>query len=129
MTALPLRLQVLPGTYAVCRLEPKALVPDWALHGSFCSVTRTAEELSILVEQTDPPDSVESEGGWAGIKVAGPLDFSLTGVLARLATPLAAAGIPIFVISTYDTDYLFVRQLHLGQALVALRASGCEVQG
>ena len=117
-----LRLSVLPGELAICRLAPEAPLPDWAVApGPLSAVTRTAEELSIVCAAEGVPPTAQASRGWRAFKVAGPLDFALTGILARLAAPLAEAGISIFAVSTYDTDYLLVRQDNLEQAVVVLR--------
>ena len=114
-----LTLLLLPGPYAVCRLPPDAPTPDWA-YGEFVSVTRTAEELSVVCEERGVPESVQCERGWRCFKVQGPLDFSLVGVLASLLAPLAEAGIPVFTVSTYDTDYILVREGDVERAAEAM---------
>lgn len=128
-----LSLMLLPSTLAICRLEPAAALPAWAAAGSFYAVTRTSEELSVVCEQHLVPADVTCQRDWRCLQVAGPLDFALTGVLARLAAPLADAAIPIFVISTYDTDYLLVQANQLAATADALRAAGhavcCEAAG
>lgn len=122
-----LTLILLPDTFAVCRLSALALLPAWCQASAFYAITRTAEELSIVCsEQAVPPD-VTCERGWRGLMVAGPLDFALTGVLASLAVPLAEAGVSIFAISTFDTDYVLVRDQQLSAALDALRCAGHTV--
>jgi len=124
-----LTLNLLPDTLAVCRLSPDAAIPDWALASDFYSITRTADELSIVCHQRDVPDDVQREGDWRCLKVQGPLDFSMTGVMASLATPLAAAGISLFVISTFDTDYLLVKQDTLQATIAALGRAGHSITG
>lgn len=119
-----LRLTVMAGDYAVCRLPADAPLPSWALTGAFYSVTRTMQELSVVVMETSVPPDVAAERGWAILQVAGPLDFALTGVLASLIAPLAQAAIPVFVLSTYDTDYLLVKRAQLDAACALLRAAG-----
>lgn len=121
-----MELDVHPGTLAVCRLDPSTPEPSWLDTSAdpLVSVTRTATELSIVAPQAAVPSEVAAERGWSALSVRGPLDFSLTGVLAELARPLADAGVPIFVVSTYDTDWLLVREDHLTRAITALRAAG-----
>lgn len=121
-----LTLDVLPGELAVCRLPGEAPSPDWAV-GTLVSITRAPGELTVVCDATAVPPSVEKERGWRALAVRGPLDLSLTGVLASLAGPLADAGVPVFVISTYDTDYLLVRDADLERAVAALRAAGHQV--
>jgi uncharacterized protein len=122
-----LELTLLYESLAVCRLDPHAAIPGWAT-GAFVSITRAAEELSIVCAERDVPPDAQAERGWRALVVAGPLAFSLTGVLAALATPLAAAGIPIFAISTFDTDYVLVRSSDVAAAINALRSAGHRVR-
>lgn len=121
---MQLTFSLLPETFAVCRLDPSAPVPGWALGAGFTSVTHTPDELSILCPGDRVPPGVPTEAGWRGLKVEGPFDFSVTGVLASLATPLADAGISVFVVCTYDTDYLFVKEQDLDGALATLAGEG-----
>lgn len=118
-----LTLSILTDPFGICRLPQEQPLPDWAT-GSFLSITRTADELSIVCPQTTIPDGVRCEPDWRCLKVEGPLDFSLTGILAQLAVPLAQAAISIFAISTFDTDYLMVKADRLDQALATLQAAG-----
>jgi hypothetical protein len=129
MTRPTLTLFVLRERLAVCRLAPDAPVPAWALGptSGFRSVTHTPEELSLVCAEEHVPASVTAERGWRGLRVAGPLAFSLTGVLAALAQPLAEAGVPIFTLSTYDTDYVLVKETDLNRALSALRDAGHRI--
>ena len=124
-----MRLYALDELYAVVRLDPDAPLPAWATKGSFWSVTRTDAELSIVCPQDDVPAAASAERGWCALEVAGPLDFTLTGVVASLVSPLADAAIPIFVLSTFETDYLLVREPDLERATEALRAAGHTVGG
>jgi hypothetical protein len=121
------KLQLLPDTYAVCRLEKNAPAPDWGTRGLFSSITRTEEELSVVCPEVQVPRGVKREAGWRALKVEGPLDFSLTGILSSLTVPLAQKGISVFALSTYDTDYLFVKDKKLEKAIQALREEGYEV--
>ena len=101
-----LKLSILDGEYAIHRFPPEGDIP--ALNGSFLSITRTEDELSIVCDADIPLKSEKSESGWTCIKVLGPLDFGLTGILAKIASVLAEVEISIFAISTYDTDYILV---------------------
>ena len=121
------RLSVLPGRLAVCRLDAHAAMPDWADRGAFCSVTRTDQALTVMCDQRGVPAGVKREGDWVGLRVEGPLDFSLIGVLASLATLLAEAGVALLATSTFDTDYLFVQAADLPKAIAALRNGGHTV--
>ncbi len=98
-------------------------MPGWAA-GELCSITRTAEELSVVCPEEAVPEAVRRQGGWRCLEVRGPLAFELTGVLASLASPLAEAGVPIFALSTFDTDYLLVPGDQLETAFGALGAAG-----
>ena len=122
-----LTLAVLGDTLAICRLPNDAPLPDWALRGEFFAITRTPDELSIVCRQSLVPESVKCESDWRGLKVVGTLDFSLTGILASLAVPLAEANISIFAISTYDTDYLLVKETNLENAIAVLTAAGHRI--
>ena len=125
MTPRTLTLSLLPETLAVCRLGPSEPMPDWALiASSFLSVTRTTDELSIVCRESAIPDGIQCEGDWRALKVDGPLDFAETGILASLTTPLADAGVSVFAVSTFDTDYLLVKQAALGQARSVLAREG-----
>jgi hypothetical protein len=123
-----LTLEVLAGSYAVCRLDPAEAVPAWAWSGQLASVTRTDAELSIVCAESSVPAAVgRAERGWRALRVVGPLDFNAIGVMASLAAPLARAGISILALATFDTDYLLVREPDLSRALTALRAAGQNV--
>jgi hypothetical protein len=119
---------LLPGLFAVCRLDADA-PQAWAMSGSssIVSITRTPSELSIVCAQELVPDGVRCERDWRCLSVEGPLDFSLTGVLAALLAPLAEAGVSIFALSTFDTDYLLVGAAQLDLAIEALSAAGHRV--
>ncbi|MFN0182059.1 MAG: ACT domain-containing protein [Gemmatimonadales bacterium] len=124
-TAPPsLDLTILPDQLSVCRLGPGSPVPDWAVSGRLTSVAWTAEETSIVCPTAAVPPGVQSEPGWRAFAVAGPLDFGLTGILLSIAKPLADVGVSIFAISTYDTDYVLVRESSLEVASAALTAYG-----
>lgn len=116
-------LEVLPGTFAICRLDASAEVPRWAT-GEIVSITRTADELSVVCTHDNVPQNVQSEAGWRCLRVAGPLDLSMVGVIASLTGTLAAARISVFVASTFDTDYLLVRDTDLEASVEAMRSEG-----
>jgi uncharacterized protein len=123
-----LALHVHPGLYCICRLWPDEPMPAWTALASFCSLTRTGKELSIVCNQEAVPPDVRAERNWRLLGVQGPLDLSMVGVLAGLATTLATAGVSIFAISTFDTDYLLVRDDDLHRALDALREARYAVR-
>ena len=124
-----MQLYALDDLYAVVRLEPDADIPPWARTGHFWSVTRSDSELSVVCPQEQVPPDASAERGWCAFEVAGPLDFSLTGIVASLVTPLADEGIPLFVISTFETDYLLVREHDLHRSVAALTSAGHSVDG
>ena len=119
-----LTLEVNPVVFAVCRLESAQAIPDWATRGSFFSIVRTADELSLVCAQYEVPAGIQCEMDWVLLKVKGPLDFGLTGILASLAGPLATSDISVFAISSFDTDYLLVKQQNLEKAKQVLSAAG-----
>ena len=108
----------------MCRLAPDTGIPSWVPTKGFVSVTRTAEELSIVCQSDAVPDSIRTERGFRVLKIEGPFDFSLTGILLAVIGPLADAGISIFALSTYDTDYVLVKKNDLIPAVSVLQASG-----
>lgn len=124
----PLSLRLLPERFAVARLDPESPVPDW-VGGEVSCVARTPAELSIVCDQTRVPDSIRANRPWGCFEVAGPLDFSEIGILAALTEVLGAAGVSVFVFSTFDTDYLLVRAERLADAVGALEAAGHTVVG
>lgn len=119
-----LQLAVLPWTLAVCRLGADESTPEWAHAGSFLSTTRTSDELSVVCLEEAVPPGIRCEKGWRCLRVEGPLDFSEVGILASLTAVLAAAGISLFAISTFDTDYLLVKAVDLERAVAALGEAG-----
>ena len=124
MSFHPLNLAVVDDTFAVCKLGADATIPAWATAGRFFSITSTAEELSIVCHQDAMPEGIIGERGWRCLWVAGTIPFSVVGVLASLAAPLAEASISVFAVSTFDTDYLLVKGKDLTAALDALRRRG-----
>ena len=120
-----MRIRVLPGHFAVARLRADEPLPAWGPQGPLWSVTRRGDELSVVCVDEVVPDGVRAERGLHALDLPEPLAFDAVGVLAGLAAPLAAAGIPILAISTYETDVLLVRDLD--GAVAALRAAGFTV--
>lgn len=123
-----LRLNVLDRLLAVCRLDPGEKLPTWATQADFFCVTRSPDELSVVCPEGNVPEDVKCEKGWRILQLAGPFEFSLTGVLASVLDPLARAGVSIFAVSTFDTDYVLLKEESLPAAIVALRESGHEVR-
>ncbi len=116
-----MKITILPEKFAICRLSPTDDIPQWARQSkTLLSITYTRDELSLVCSQSSVPSGVQYEGSWKAIKVHGPLDFSLTGILVALAAPLADASISIFALSTFDTDYLLLPEKHLARAKLVL---------
>jgi hypothetical protein len=124
MMGLPLR--IIPGTFAVCRLAPDASTPSW-VRGVFTSITRTGDELSIVCADDAVPNGVQVERNWRALRIEGPIPFEMTGVAAALLAPLAEARISIFLVSTFDTDYLLLKDQVFARALDVLRGAGYEI--
>jgi hypothetical protein len=129
-----LKYRVLEESMAVCRLASDARIPAWALESGFLCVVRTRDELSIvcredLCREDRMPDGAPVELGWVALKLEGPFPFTMTGVLASFLQPLAEARIPIFAISTFDTDYVLIKRENLAQAVAALGTAGHEKVG
>jgi uncharacterized protein len=114
-------LSVIKEKLAVCRLEVDKPIPGWAMKGSFYSISKTNDELSLVCLEQNVPRTIKSEKKWRAIKVEGMLDFSQTGILASLAVPLAEAKISIFALSTFDTDYILVKSDKLKRAIDILK--------
>ncbi len=122
--ATDLPLVLLPDQLAVCRLNADAPYPDWARPGDLLALVRTRDELSIVCPERFVPPDIKSERGWRAFQVQGQLDFSLVGILAAIAAPLAQAGVSIFALSTFDTDYVLVKEDTLEDATHALEQAG-----
>lgn len=122
-----LRFSVAAQGLVVCRLEAEAIVPAWAPRGAFFSVTRTPEELSIVCAEERVPPEVKRSGRCVLLKLQGPFPLSETGVLSAFVAPLAAVGVPVFVVATYDTDYVLVPEEAQEKALEALKTAGHEL--
>ena len=135
MTAKPspvqhqLTLIVLVAPLALVRLNARDDVPAWTADArSFLSITRTSHELSIVADDMAVPLHVPAARGYRALRIEGPLPLEVVGVLAAVAGPLAAAGIPIFAIATFDTDYVLVRESDLAKVVAILATAGHTVQ-
>lgn len=130
MTKLPhhrLKLIALDGLFAACKLAQDSPIPSWATAGSFYSISRTSDKLSIVCPEAVVPGDVQCERGWRCLRVAGTMPFTVVGVLASLVTPLAEAGISVFAVSTFDTDYLLVKELDFEKAVAKLQKAGHSI--
>jgi hypothetical protein len=119
-----LTLATFPNLFAVCRLDPDGFIPHWALLGDFVSLTRTNSELSIICPQENVPEDALAERGWRCFTIDGPFDFSVAGVHAAVALPLAEANISTMTVATYDTDHILVKEEDLEHAIQALTRAG-----
>ncbi len=115
-----MKLEIVDDEFSVCRLAAGAPLPS-----RFFSATRTLEELSLVCFSGEEPEGSQVESGWRCFRVAGTLDFALTGVLSSIAGPLATAGVSLFAVSTFDTDYVLVKDLEAARR--ALEAAGHEL--
>jgi hypothetical protein len=122
-----MKLVLMAEPLAICRLEANAPWPEWAKGEGLVALIRDAEELSVICPERHLPKAQAAVTGWRALRVSGPLDFSLVGVMATLTTPLAQAGVSLLAVSTYSTDYLLVREGDLARALEALLRAGHQV--
>ncbi|WP_160687240.1 ACT domain-containing protein [Clostridium sp. C2-6-12] len=113
-------MKLLNEKYSVCRLNKNNTIPTWAMQGDFFSITKTEDELSIVCLQENIPNNIKCEKDWRILKVEGPLDFSLVGILASISSLMAEAQISIFALSTYDTDYILAKENKIEAAICAL---------
>ena len=121
-------LHQLPGSLAVVRLAPDADVPPWAWRGQLSGVVRTSVELSIVCDESGIPSDVRAEVGWTALMLEGPFPFSMTGVLDSVLSPLAIAEVSVFALSTFDTDYVLIKNQQLERAVAALEGAGHVVK-
>lgn len=127
-----LKLSLLKNKYVVCRLNKNERIPAWAYKGDVFSITRTNDELSLVCQQEnieveELDEDILCERNWNIFKVEGPLDFALVGILSNLSCIMKEAGVSIFAISTYDTDYIMVKNEKVNEAIKALKQYGHEV--
>jgi uncharacterized protein len=121
-------LTVLKGTYAICRLEADSDIQDWITDSEFISLTKTRDELSLVCRQDiSVPHAIEISQDWRIIKLNGPLDFSLTGIIAGISGILAESNVPVFTISTWETDYFMVKESDLRKAIDSLKSNGYNI--
>ncbi|GAB6098510.1 ACT domain-containing protein [Halanaerocella petrolearia] len=128
MNRFNLSLEVLENKFAIWRLNKESSIPEWIFQEDFFSVTKTDDEVSIICNQDKISSQDKVSMNWRGLKVAGPLDFSLTGILASLTDVLAEAEISVFAFSTYDTDYLLVKDKDLEEAIETLERKGYKIE-
>lgn len=124
---MSLTLSLLDDRYVVCRMAARSKLPSWCDGDGFVSITRTQDELSVVCASSRVPrdaEGVKTEPGWRCLKLNGPIDFAAVGVLSSIARPLAEAGVAIFAVSTFETDYVLVKETELGHTVAALRKAG-----
>lgn len=120
-----MELYVLPQTFTVCKLQ--SFSPELS-EKEFCFFAKTDEECSFVCPESDAPtQTLAREDGWRGFRICGTLDFSLIGILAKISAVLAAENIGIFAVSTYNTDYVFLKEENFSRALAALKEAGCGI--
>jgi uncharacterized protein len=122
-----LKFRQLPEIFAVCQLPAYAPIPEWASRGEFFSITRTSQELSIVCQEANVPEKVKAEKDWACLKLEGPFPFAETGVLLSFVAPLSEAGVPIFAVATFNTDFVLVKREFLSRALHVLKQAGHQL--
>lgn len=122
-----LTLELLKENYCVCRLEAQEAIPEWCEQGDFYSITKTKDELSIVCSQQYVPENIQAERDWRIFKILGPLDFALIGILSKISLLMAECKISIFALSTYDTDYILVKNDKVDEAVRALVDAGYQV--
>ncbi|NNU77837.1 ACT domain-containing protein [Clostridium estertheticum] len=122
-----LTMKLLNEKFAVCRLNKNESMPEWVKNSSFYSITKTSDELSIVCSQDSIPSNIKCEKDWRILKVEGPLDFSLIGIISSISTILALKRISIFAVSTYDTDYILVKNKDIDNTILALSNERYEI--
>jgi hypothetical protein len=128
MSSLILTINILPDTYSIYRFKSESEIPGWIYSSEFCSITKTKDEISVVASQADEAVDLQCNRDWRVLKIAGPLDFSLIGIVADVSTALSDKNIPLFIISTYDTDYILVKQNDLIAGIKALEEKGHKIQ-
>ena len=121
-------IEIMPGSYAVCQTPPGSDNFSWIDRGKFWSVTGTHDEISLVCSEDIVPESIKKEIGWALLRIVGPLDFSLVGVLSGILHPLAENQISVYTISTYNTDYFLVKKTQIDLTVKVLEKCGCKVR-
>lgn len=124
---MKLSLTLLDELFTIHRLPPTSEIPTEALNSPFFAITRTADELSLVLPNSIAIEIDRNERGWVCFKVDGPLQFELVGVLAGISSALAQAGVSIFALSTFDTDYILVKREQVEAAREALNSAGYQV--
>ena len=127
MDKIILTMKLLEEKFAVCRLDKNCDVPKWTENNSFYSVTRTMDELSIVCFEKDVPIDIKYEKNWRILKIEGPLDFSLIGIISKISSILAEEKISIFALSTFDTDYILVKENNIKDTIKVLEKNNYRI--
>lgn len=114
-------LETIDGTYSIHQFDIKDALPPDIFKSDFYSATRTGDEISVVTKDPVKVASQKTSAGWKCLRVAGILDFSMTGIIHDITKPLKDNGIPVFVISTYNTDYIFVKEESFERTLSILK--------
>jgi len=122
-----LNLKLLKDKYSVCRLNKDDEIPKWIFNEEFFSITKTEDELSIVCLQDKIKEDIKCERDWKILKIEGPLDFSLIGILSKISTLMANNNISIFAISTYDTDYILIKEESIDKAIEILENNNYNI--
>lgn len=122
-----LTLKLLKDKYSVCRLNKNDEIPKWIFQEEFFSITKTDEELSVVCLQDKIKENIKCEKDWRILKIEGPLDFSLIGILSKISTLMANNDISIFAISTYDTDYILIKEESINKAIEVLENNNYNI--
>jgi hypothetical protein len=120
-------MSVLKDDYIICRLDAFEGIPEWIKDSPFYSITQTSEELSVVCEKNTAQQKLTCEEDWKCMRIHGPLGFSETGIISTLTSMLAQNDISVFVISTYETDYILLKKMNLAKAAKILTDAGHEV--
>lgn len=123
-----MKLKLDNGKYVVCRLEKNEKIPTWINTEKFYSITKTEDELSIVCLDENIDENIKCEKGWRVLKIQGPLDFSLVGILSKISVILAENNISIFAISTYDTDYILVKEESIEKTIKVMTENGYNIE-
>ena len=123
------QLSILKGVFAIVQIQPGSKIPQQVGDDGLFAFLSTPDEVSIVCEERIVPKDGKFSAGWKTLMVQGPLDFSLVGILADISSVLAKAEISIFALSTYNTDYILLKQSHLDKAVKALNRAGYEIVG
>ncbi len=123
-----MRLKLLEPVFAVCKLSPHTQIPEWALSAEVFFLSKTQDELSVICPSAQVPATVEHSADWRCFRVDDDLEFEQTGVVATVSTPIANAGLSLFLVSTHDRDYVLVHQSNLAQAIDVYNQHGFTVK-